>query len=101
MIFKIIYSLGGILLAGLGMMVFMAVVMATPGNTPKKPAAKTLQRILATIILATPIWELFCFAGYLRGWIFGTGYTQLLWIPMTLVPIGFVLIYFAAAKRLL
>jgi len=81
-------------------MMCMAVVFAIPGNMPDTPAAKRLQTFLSFLIMATPIWELACLMGYLKGWVFGSGYAKFFWIPATLVPIGFVLMFFAAAKRL-
>jgi len=98
--FQILTILGGVVLTGLGLMVCMAVVFAIPGNMPDTPAAKRLQTFLSFLIMATPIWEIVCLTGYIRGWVFGPGYAKLLWIPGALVPILFVFMFFAAAKRI-
>ena len=94
-----LFLIGGILVVCLAGFVAMAVVFAIPGNMPDAPAAKRLMRFLTGIILIAPIWGIICVIGYFRGWLFGDGYGQLLWLPLTLIPMICVLVFFSAADR--
>lgn len=95
----ILYVIGGVLVVGLAGFVAMAVMFAIPGQMPDTPAAKRLMRFLTGIILGAPIWGILCILGYFRGWLFGGGYGQLFWLPLTFIPMAFVLVFFSAADR--
>ena len=89
MLYTILYALGGFLITGLGVLTCLAMVFATPGNSPKTEAEKRTHKRVAFLIMATPVWVLlFILAYFNNAWGLLPGPARFICILLTPAPLA-------------